>query len=225
MLYNNLNVVNSDCVRYFQLMKDGQYLAIIDQKGIVRASFFKKEGKLYEYFDIFTVKSLDDYKEFAYPLSFLFRNEPLAKTYTYVICDQNQWSEQIKANNLKWAKDKLDEDGDNNAKLIYKDILKDGGKFVSFGSRFNNGGLLVCAVSSDEDYYWAYIESNLKIHLSSCVGGYDIIDGDEVEFNILNYLIENDPESLYQRVLERFKGTSDAIFTPVIISETFKKEV
>lgn len=225
MLYNNLNVVNSDCVRYFQLMKDGQYLVIIDQKGIVRASFFKKEGKLYEYFDIFTVKSLDDYKEFAYPLSFLFRNKPLAKTYTYVICDQNQWCEQIKANNLKWAKDKLDEDDDNNAKLIYKDILKDGGKFVSFGSRFNNNGLLVCAVSSDEDYYWVYIESNLKIHLSSCVGGYDIIDGDEVEFNILKYLIENDPESLYQRVLERFKGTSDAIFTPVIISETFKKEV
>ena len=85
-------------------------------------------------------------------------------------------------------------------------------------------GLLVCAVSSDEDYYWVYIETNLKVHLSSCVGGYEIIEGNEVEFSILKHLIENDPESLYLRILENFKGTSDAIFTPIVISETFKKE-
>lgn len=224
MLYKGLNIINCDCVRYFQLMKDNQYLAIIDQEGIIKASFIKMGGKIYEYFDIFTIKCLDDYKEFAYPLSFLFRNEPNAKTYIYHICDEYEWNERLKANNLKWAKEKLDEDGDNNTKLIYKDILKDGGKFVSFGSLPNDVGLLVCAVSSDEDYYWVYIETNLKVHLSSCVGGYEIIEGNEVEFNILKHLIENDPESLYLRILENFKGTSDAIFTPIVISKTFKKE-
>lgn len=224
MLYKGLNIVNCDCIRYFQLMKDNQYLAIIDQEGIIKASFIKMNGKIYEYFDIFTIKCLDDYKEFAYSLSFLFRDEPNAKTYIYHICDEYEWNERLKANNLKWAKEELDEDGDNNTKLIYKDILKDGGKFVSFGSLPNDVGLLVCAVSSDEDYYWVYIETNLKVHLSSCVGGYEIIEGNEVEFNILKHLIENDPESLYLRILENFKGTSDAIFTPIVISETFKKE-
>lgn len=224
MLYKGLNIVNCDCIRYFQLMKDNQYLAIIDQEGIIKASFIKMNGKIYEYFDIFTIKCLDDYKEFAYSLSFLFRDEPNAKTYIYHICDEYEWNERLKANSLKWAKEKLDEDGDNNTKLIYKDILKDGGKFVSFGSLPNDVGLLVCAVSSDEDYYWVYIETNLKVHLSSCVGGYEIIEGNEVEFNILKHLIENDPESLYLRILENFKGTSDAIFTPIVISETFKKE-
>lgn len=224
MLYKGLNIVNCDCIRYFQLMKDNQYLAIIDQEGIIKASFIKMNGKIYEYFDIFTIKCLDDYKEFAYSLSFLFRDEPNAKTYIYHICDEYEWNERLKANNLKWAKENLDEDGDNNTKLIYKDILKDGGKFVSFGSLPNDVGLLVCAVSSDEDYYWVYIETNLKVHLSSCVGGYEIIEGNEVEFNILKHLIENDPESLYLRILENFKGTSDAIFTPIVISETFKKE-
>lgn len=224
MLYKGLNIINCDCVRYFQLMKDNQYLAIIDQEGIIKASFIKMGGKIYEYFDIFTIKCLDDYKEFAYSLSFLFRDEPNAKTYIYHICDEYEWNERLKANNLKWAKEKLDEDGDNNTKLIYKDILKDGGKFVSFGSLPNDVGLLVCAVSSDEDYYWVYIETNLKVHLSSCVGGYEIIEGNEVEFSILKHLIENDPESLYLRILENFKGTSDAIFTPIVISETFKKE-
>ena len=68
----------------------------------------------------------------------MFRNEPNAKTYIYHICDEYEWNERLKANNLKWAKDKLDEDGDNNTKLIYKDILKDGGKFVSFGSLPND---------------------------------------------------------------------------------------
>nr|DAF43855.1 MAG TPA: hypothetical protein [Myoviridae sp. ctNQV2] len=223
MLYKGLNIVNCDCIRYFQLMKDNQYLAIIDQEGIIKASFIKMNGKIYEYFDIFTIKCLDDYKEFAYPLSFLFRNEPNAKTYIYHICDEYEWNEILKANNLKWAREKL-KDNNSNAKLIYEEILKDGGKFVSFGSLPNDVGLLVCAVSSDEDYYWVYIETNLKVHLSSCVGGYEIIEGNEVEFNILKHLIENDPESLYLRILENFKGTSDAIFTPIVISETFKKE-
>lgn len=223
MLYKGLNIINCDCVRYFQLMQDNQYLAIIDQEGIIKASFIKMGGKIYEYFDIFTIKCLDDYKEFAYPLSFLFRNEPNAKTYIYHICDEYEWNERLKANNLKWAKEKL-KDSNSNAKLIYEEILKDGGKFVSFGSLPNDVGLLVCAVSSDEDYYWVYIETNLKVHLSSCVGGYEIIEGNEVEFNILKHLIENDPESLYLRILENFKGTSDAIFTPIVISETFKKE-
>lgn len=223
MLYKGLNIINCDCVRYFQLMKDNQYLAIIDQEGIIKASFIKMGGKIYEYFDIFTIKCLDDYKEFAYPLSFLFRNEPNTKTYIYHICDEYEWNERLKANNLKWAREKL-KDSNSNAKLIYEEILKDGGKFVSFGSLPNDVGLLVCAVSSDEDYYWVYIETNLKVHLSSCVGGYEIIEGNEVEFNILKHLIENDPESLYLRILENFKGTSDAIFTPIVISETFKKE-
>jgi hypothetical protein len=204
-------------------MKDNQYLAIIDQESIIKASFIKMGGKIYEYFDIFTIKCLDDYKEFAYPLSFLFRNEPNAKTYIYHICDEYEWNERLKANNLKWAKEEL-KDSNSNAKLIYEEILKDGGKFVSFGSLPNDVGLLVCAVSSDEDYYWVYIETNLKVHLSSCVGGYEIIEGNEVEFNILKHLIENDPESLYLRILENFKGTSDAIFTPIVISKTFKKE-
>lgn len=67
MLYKGLNIVNCDCIRYFQLMKDNQYLAIIDQEGIIKASFIKMNGKIYEYFDIFTIKCLDDY--FDYPQS------------------------------------------------------------------------------------------------------------------------------------------------------------
>lgn len=45
MLYKGLNIVNCDCIRYFQLMKDNQYLAIIDQEGIIKASFIKMNGK------------------------------------------------------------------------------------------------------------------------------------------------------------------------------------
>lgn len=129
MLYKGLNIVNCDCIRYFQLMKDNQYLAIIDQEGIIKASFIKMNGKIYEYFDIFTIKCLDDYKEFAYPLSFLFRNEPNAKTYIYHICDEYEWNERLKANNLKWAREKL-KDSNSNAKLIYEEILKDGDKLM-----------------------------------------------------------------------------------------------
>lgn len=223
MLYNDLNIINSDCIDYFHQMKNGEYLTIIDQEGNVKASFFKKEEKFYEYFNIFTATPLDDYKEFASPLSFLFRNEPSVKTYTYHICNQAQWSKQIKISNFKNVLKELTESGNNNAKFISKKIDIDGGKLVSFGSSLNFKGLLVCAVATDEDYYWVYIDTNLGVNLSSCVGGYEFIDGNGVEFNILRNLMESDPESLYQRVLERFENTSDAIFTSIVISKTFSR--
>lgn len=219
MLYENIEIINSDCVKYFNLLKNNEWLLILDDKRIIIASFFKTEDEIYEYFYLFNIKKIKTYKEFKYPLSFLFRNEPNSNSYVYHICSNEERSKTLKQNNLFFVNKELESDNDNNAKSIHNDILKDGGKFISFGDSNIIGGLLVCAVSSDEDYYWAYITTNLDVQLSSCVGGYEILDGDCVEFNILKHLIDNEPEYLIEIVHKSFEDSTDAIFTPVIVNQ------
>lgn len=220
------NVVNPQCLRYFDMMKNDEYLIVFGISGKIKASFFKKENEIYEYFHLFNIKKISEYKKFKYPISFLFRNEPFADKYQYNICDHKTWAEKIRESNLTEVKKQLEKDDDNNAKLIYKKILTDGGKFVTFDEyRVTHGGLLVCAVASDEDYYWVYVDFDLNICLSSCVGKYDFIDSKAKHFTELRQMIEEHPEELYEKILKCFGRSSDAIFTPVIISNELKKEV
>lgn len=221
------NIVNTQCIRYFNDMKNDEYLIILGISGKVKASFFKKDGEIYEYFHIFNVKKISEYKDFKYPISFLFRNEPFADKYQYVLCDKKKWSESIRESNLTSVKKELEKDGDNTAKLIYNEILRDGGKFVTFNNLLSTDQrLLVCAVASDEDYYWVCIDNDLNIRLSSCVGDYDVIDyTTNKSLEKLKKMSEEHPVELYEKVVRAFDGSNDAIFTPVIINDNFKKEV
>lgn len=224
MTYHNISeIINSDCIRYFNILKNNQYLVIFDyNNNKVVASFFKRDNNnIFEYFHLYNAKNINEYKTFKYPLSFFFRNEPLSKTYIYDICDENKFINYIK-NNIKNNLDKeLKKDDENNAILINNEINLNGGKFISFGSDINDKGLLVCATATDEDYYWCYVDNQLNIKLSSCVGGFDILDENEInkaEFNMLKYIIENKPNDLKERIIEHFNNKIDYIFTNIKIN-------
>ncbi len=81
----------------------------------------------------------------------------------------------------------------NNAKLISEELKDDKYKIVSFDGD-NNVSMLICAVSSDEDYYYVSIDRNMKIHYDSCVGKYHIVDDDKVINEYNQWLNENKVE-------------------------------
>lgn len=97
----------------------------------------------------------------------------------------------------------LMEGSDENRKLIQQDIMWDGGKFVRIhGDR--SYGLLIGALEDEYDYYWIVEGSDLKIRVSSCVGGYDVVDGEvPEELSVLKWMVENDTEGLAERVLNQ----------------------
>lgn len=93
-------------------------------------------------------------------------------------------------------------DGSNrNSKLIQQDIMWDGGKFIRIHGD-GKYGLLVGALEDEWDYYWIVEGSDLKVRVTSCVGGYDVVDGDiPEELSVLQWMSENDTEGLAERVI------------------------
>lgn len=81
----------------------------------------------------------------------------------------------------------------NNLKIIVDELKEDCGKIVSFYND-NVPLLLVCAVSSEEDYYYVGIDKNMKLHYESCVGKYDAIDDKGIIQEMEKWLIDNNNE-------------------------------
>lgn len=87
-------------------------------------------------------------------------------------------------------KEALTSEDSTNAKLIREELKEDKGKIVSFdeGKTYS---MLVCAVSSDEDYYYLSIDKKMKTHYCSCVGKYQIIDDESVIKEYKQWLSDN----------------------------------
>lgn len=110
----------------------------------------------------------------------------------------------------------LESNEETNAKLIRQDLKEDKFKVITFNEGKTIDGILICAVSSDEDYYYMSINMNKKVHYSSCVGKYQIVDDEDVinEYNI--WLKENRTE--IQEIIDKeVYDNFDVPFTDCII--------
>lgn len=87
----------------------------------------------------------------------------------------------------------LESEDNTNAKLIREELKEDKYKVVSFDGN-DVEGMLICAVSSDEDYYYVTINKDMMLHYNSCVGKYQTIDNEEVIEGYKQWLSENKVE-------------------------------
>lgn len=95
---------------------------------------------------------------------------------------------------------------DNNLKLIVNELKEDCGKIVSF-YKDNTPLLLVCAVSSEEDYYYVCLEKNMKFHYKTCLSKYSIIDDEKIIAEMKEWRKENINEiknAIYKTLFGRF---------------------
>lgn len=119
--------------------------------------------------------------------------------------------------NRKHINDNLSSSEDNNAKLIKNEAKSLCGNYVDFFG--NHYGYLLGATCGYYDYYWVYIDKDLKICFSSCVCNPSKLDNiPNINFSVLDYLINNDVESIIERVKERLKTVDDVFFTPLYIN-------
>lgn len=108
---------------------------------------------------------------------------------------------------------------DNNLKLIVNELKEDCGKIVNFYED-KTPLLLICAVSSEEDYYYVCLEKNMKFHYESCVSKYSIIDDEKIIAEMKEWQKENMNEiknAIYKTLFGRF----DVPFTD--LSNIFKE--
>lgn len=92
----------------------------------------------------------------------------------------------------------------NNYKLISEETNRDAGSYVDIcGHR----GILCTAVIDIDDFYYIVMDKDRKIVYHSCCGGYKIIPPEELDsdLSVLDWLRNNDPESLLEIVNESLK--------------------
>ena len=95
---------------------------------------------------------------------------------------------------------------DNNLKLIANELKEDCGKIVSF-YKDNIPLLLICAVSSEEDYYYVCLEKNMKFHYETCLSKYSIIDDEKIIAEMKEWRKENINDiknAIYKTLFGRF---------------------
>lgn len=94
---------------------------------------------------------------------------------------------------------------ENNYKLIQKEVNKDLGKYVD---DWLIRGILTCAIIDEDDFYYLIMDKDRKMHFSSCVGKYRLIedlDSLSNDFSVLEWLRKNDEESLIKIVKDCIK--------------------
>ena len=91
----------------------------------------------------------------------------------------------------------------SNKKLIQEDILWDAGKFVILDAD-GTPGLLIGALEDRYDYYWIVETFDLKIRISSCVGGYSLFEYSS-KLSVLEWMIQNDLDGLKERVMTQLQ--------------------
>ena len=105
----------------------------------------------------------------------------------------------------------------NNLKLIKEEAKELCGRYADF---FNHHyGYLLGATCGHDDYYWVYIDKDLKVGFSSCVCNPDMVEGlPNNDLSVLDYLVRNDAESIIDKVKSVISCHDDVFFTPIYIN-------
>lgn len=77
----------------------------------------------------------------------------------------------------------------NNLKLIRNELSKDKGKLVRFCPD-EDAGILLCAVSTDEDYYYVTVnnkDNRINFEYNTCCGGYEIVEDENNNNDMLEW--------------------------------------
>lgn len=85
--------------------------------------------------------------------------------------------------------------------LIRDEVNKSLGKFVDI---HGHKGILVGAVLEDDDYYYLVLDETRQVIFHSCCGGFKEIQREDLSmnFSVLLWLRDNEPESLLQIVIK-----------------------
>lgn len=167
--------------------KDRPYLVVTYNHNYY-CHYFKKEGKWFEFNNSFNVIDLSDNNETSF-LKFLDKKYP-----TRLLWADEATLKAIRRVTLqKQINESRNSKENSNFKLIIEELKNDCGKIVTFAND-DIPLLLICAVTTEEDYYYVGIDKDMKPHFESCVGKYYVIDDKCIIQKMERWLIDNNNE-------------------------------
>lgn len=195
------------------LKGDIKFVIVLYNDNVIGIYYLDEENNLREYHNVYDTIKVEDVppcysslRNEAY-INKYYNDEKLIsfKTFNKIEDFANYIKEEIK----KDVNEKLKDDN-SNASKIYNKLKKDVGKIISFSSK--DIGILLCASSTDEDYYWVYVDEDGKLHGSSCVGKYQLEDNIE---NYTKLLTLSKDKNKLKEIIDNFSKENivDYIFT------------
>lgn len=106
---------------------------------------------------------------------------------------------------------------------IKEKLEKDGGKIVTFDDFKSKDeiGLLIGVTSTDEDYYYQYVDSNFKIQNMTCVGGYKVVEDKDIPKNLRKFqkdvITRANVNRIKTAIWKQFLKNAEVFFTPIYL--------
>ena len=210
----------NDFREQFEKIHDGKILIGIHNDYMIFAFYRSfKDNKVYFYRNIFISYWVDEDTSFMDSEWEVELSEIKTDIVNYDMF--LSWGRRNIITDFKYHYDHPDEK--SNFFLIKKELEKDGGKIVTFDNFKSKDeiGLLIGAVSTDEDYYYQYVDSNFKIHNMTCVGGYKVVENKDIPKNLRKFrkdvITRANVNRIKTAILEQFLKNAEVFFTPIYL--------
>ena len=207
-----------DFKEQYEKIKTGEFFLLLDgDQWLCCIGRNLANNRLMEYHNIFHSEELtDDY------INLVFTREINATEHNnihYIICSYDMFLAYNRLSIIKSFR-KCISDSSNNFCAIREELSKVGGKCIK--TETGTYAYLLGAYSSDEDYYYIYIDKDYNITSSSCVAKF----GEVLNFvpNELKKFVNNTNEKvsqkLYDAIVKHFWNDCGVFFTPIYFNFT-----
>ena len=209
----------NDFRHLFKFITDGKILIGVHENYMILAFYRSfKDNKIYLYHNIFSSHWVDEEGT-----SFMDEewNIPLEDIKTDIVNYDMflSWGRRNIISDFQYHYDHPDEK--SNFFHIQNRLKQDGGKIVTFSDYKKNEecGLLIGVTSTDEDYYYQYVDSNYKIQNMTCVGGYKVFDDNDIPNNLKKFkkVSKKDCELIKNEIWQKMLRNAEVFFTPIYL--------
>ncbi len=219
----------------FDKIQDGKILIGIhynsDGNEDMLFSFYRsfKDNKVYYYQNIFSTKCVEDDDDELGWMDEEWDINSLNVRTEFVNYDMFlAWQRQTIINQFKYHYNHPNED--INFFLIKKELEKDGGKIVTFShtSNVEDCGLLIGVTSTDEDYYYQYLDKDFKIQNMTCVGGYKVLKNNEIPHELVHltrFMSKKKTKEVLDNIMSKFLQDAEVFFTPIYLRGISKDDL
>jgi hypothetical protein len=204
----------------FDKITDGKILIGIHNDTMIFAFYRSfKDNKVYFYRNIFSSYWVDEDTPFMNSEWEVELSEIKTDIVNYDMF--LSWGRRNIITGFKYYYDHPDEEC--NFFLIKKELERDGGKIVTFDDFKSKDeiGLLIGAASTNEDYYYQYVDSNFKIQNMTCVGGYKVVEDKDIPKNLRKFqkdvITRANVNRIKAAIWKQFLKNAEVFFTPIYL--------
>ena len=212
----------------FDEIRDGKVLIGIHDNYMIFAFYRSfKDHKVYFYRNIFSSHWVDEDTPFMgteWGVDFEDVKTDLVNYDMFLA-----WGRRNIINDFKYHYDHPEEK--SNFFVIKKELEKDGGKIVTFDDYKSEDemGLLIGVTSTDEDYYYIYVNGDYKLQCMTCVGGYKVVEDKYIPKSLRKFKKESISnrstkliiDALYKKMLK----DAEVFFTPIYLKHLSKDDL